>query len=329
MEWFLRADTVGHKLALMVFAILLFAGVMGAILFGVDRLRRVPLWVVVGGFLGPTFLLLLVGLVYPALSTIRGSFYDKDGSDFVGLDNYVTVFTEDNFQTVLLNTVLWVVLVPLVTTTFGLVYAYLVDRTRFESLAKALVFLPMAISMVGAGVIWKFVYEFRPDQPGVAQIGLLNQLLVLVGIDPQQFLLDAPSNTLYLIVVMIWIQAGFAMTVLSAAIKAIPDDIVEAARLDGVSGVRMFRYITVPSIRPALVVVITTVAIVTLKVFDVVRTMTGGNFGTSVVANEFYTQAFRQFNFGLGAALAVLLFVLVIPIIAYNVRQLRLSEDVR
>ncbi|WP_299959170.1 carbohydrate ABC transporter permease [uncultured Modestobacter sp.] len=329
MEWFLRADTVEHKLALMVFAILLFAGVMGAILFGVDRLRRVPLWVIVGGFLGPTFLLLLVGLVYPALSTIRGSFYDRNGSEFVGLDNYVTVFTEDNFQTVLLNTVLWVVLVPLVTTVFGLVYAYLVDRTRFESLAKALVFLPMAISMVGAGVIWKFVYEFRPDQPGVNQIGLLNQLLVLVGIDPQQFLLDAPSNTLYLIVVMIWIQAGFAMTVLSAAIKAIPDDIVEAARLDGVGGVQMFRYVTVPSIRPALVVVITTVAIVTLKVFDVVRTMTGGNFGTSVVANEFYTQAFRQFNFGLGAALAVLLFVLVIPIIAYNVRQLRLSEDVR
>ena len=329
MEWFLDADTVGHKLALMVFAILLFAGVMGAILFGVDRLRRVPLWVVVGGFLGPTFLLLLVGLVYPALSTIRGSFYDKNGSAFVGLDNYVTVFTEDNFQTVLLNTVLWVVLVPLVTTTFGLVYAYLVDRTRFESLAKALVFLPMAISMVGAGVIWKFVYEFRPDQPGIQQIGLLNQLLVLVGIDPQQFLLDAPANTLYLIVVMIWIQAGFAMTVLSAAIKAIPDDITEAARLDGVSGVQMFRYVTVPGIRPALVVVITTVAIVTLKVFDVVRTMTGGNFRTSVVANEFYTQAFRQFNFGLGAALAVLLFVLVIPIIAYNVRQLRLSEDIR
>lgn len=157
----------------------------------------------------------------------------------------------------------------------------------------------MAISMVGAGVIWKFVYEFRPDQPGVNQIGLLNKLLTMVGMEPQQFLLNAPSNTVYLIVVMIWIQAGFAMTVLSAAIKAIPDDIVEAARLDGVSGVQMFRYVTVPSIRPALVVVLTTVAIVTLKVFDVVRTMTGGQFNTSVVANEFYTQSFRQFNFGL------------------------------
>jgi alpha-glucoside transport system permease protein len=329
VEWFLEANTAGHKFALMAVAILLFAAVMGGILFAVDRPKRVPTWVVVAGFLGPTLLLLAVGLVYPALATIRGSFYDKTGDGFVGLGNYATVFTDDNFQRVLVNTAIWVLLVPLLTTSFGLVYAYLVDRTRFETLAKALVFLPMAISMVAAGVIWKFVYEFRPDQPGVQQIGLLNQLLVMVGLEPQQFLLTAPANTIYLIIVMVWIQAGFAMTVLSAAIKAIPDDVVEAARLDGVGGVQMFRYVTVPSIRPALVVVLTTTAIVTLKVFDVVRTMTGGNFGTSVVANEFYTQAFRQFNFGLGAALAVLLFVLVIPIIAYNVRQLRLTEEIR
>ncbi|MCF6510064.1 sugar ABC transporter permease [Blastococcus sp. MG754426] len=313
----------------MGFAILLFTVVMGAILLAADRPRRVPNWVVVAAFLGPTALLLLVGLVYPALETVRASFYNRDGSEFVGFGNYATVFTNDGFQTVLRNTALWVLVVPIVTTGLGLVYAYLVDRTRFEALAKALIFLPMAISMVAASVIWRFVYEFRPDQPGVNQIGLLNQLLVTVGIDPQQFLLDAPQNSLYLIVVMIWIQAGFAMTVLSAAIKAIPDDIIEAARLDGVSGFQMFRYVTVPSIRPALVVVLTTIAIVTLKVFDIVRTMTGGNFNTSVVANEFYVQSFRQFNFGLGAALAVLLFVLVIPIIAYNVRQLRLSEEIR
>ncbi|MGY1719813.1 carbohydrate ABC transporter permease [Blastococcus sp. SYSU DS0552] len=329
MQWFLQATTTGHKFALMAVAIVLFVVVMGGILFAVDRPKRVPTWVVVAGFLGPTLIMLLVGLVYPAVETIRASFYNQNGSEFVGFDNYATVFTEDNFQTVLRNTVLWVVLVPLVTTGLGLVYAYLVDRTRFESLAKALVFLPMAISMVGAGVIWKFMYEFRPDQPGVNQIGLLNQLLSLVGIGPQQFLLNQPSNTFFLIAVMVWIQAGFAMTVLSAAIKAIPDDVVEAARLDGVSGLQMFRHITVPSIRPALVVVLTTVAIVSLKAFDVVRTMTGGNFGTSIVANEFYTQSFRYSNFGLGAALAVLLFVLVVPIIAYNVRQLRLAEEIR
>src|SRR3954462_8012297 len=313
----------------MVVAILLFALVMGVILFAVDRPKRVPNWVVAAGFLGPTLVLLAVGLVYPALATVKGSFFDRDGSSFVGLDNYATVFTDDNFQIVLRNTVLWVVLVPLVTTALGLVYAYLVDRTRFESLAKAVVFLPMAISMVGAGVIWKFVYEYRPDQPGVKQIGLLNQTLVLLGLDPQQFLLHSPSNNLYLIVVMIWIQAGFAMTVLSAAIKAIPDDIIEAARLDGVSGFGLFRYVTVPSIRPALVVVLTTIGIGTLKVFDIVITMTGGQFDTSVVANEFYAQSFRADNQGLGAALAILLFVLVIPIVFYNIRQMRATSEVR
>ncbi len=323
MQWFLDATTTGHKLALMVVAILLFAAVMAAILFAVDRPRRLPAWVVAAGFLGPTLVLLLVGLVYPALATVRGSFYNRDGTGFVGLDNYLTVFTQDSFQAVLRNTVLWVVLVPVVTTGLGLVYAYLVDRTRFESLAKALVFLPMAISMVGASVIWKFVYEYRPDQPGVRQIGLLNQLLVLLGIEPQQFLLNGPSNTFYLIVVMIWIQAGFAMTVLSAAIKAIPDEIIEAAKLDGVQAFKMFRFITLPSIRAALVVVVTTIGIGTLKVFDIVRTMTGGQFDTSVVANEFYSQSFRYNAPGLGAALAVLLFILVIPIVAYNIVQMR------
>ena len=194
---------------------------------------------------------------------------------------------------------------------------------------KILIFMPFAISFVGAGIIWKFVYEFRPDQGSIQQIGLANQVVVWLGGEPQQFLLNQPGNTFFLIVVMIWINAGFAMTVLSAAIKAIPDDITEAARLDGVSGVGMFRHVTVPSIRPALVVVLTTVAISTLKVFDIVFVMTGGQFGTSVLANEFYSQSFRQFNQGLGSALAVLLFVLVIPIIVYNVRQLRLSEDIR
>ncbi len=191
-------------------------------------------------------------------------------------------------------------------------------------LAKAFIFLPMAISLVGASIIWKFVYEYRPE--GVNQIGLANQILVWLGFEPYQFLLHSPWNTLFLIVIMIWIQAGFAMTVLSAAIKSIPDDIIEAATLDGLYGFKMFRLITVPSIRPALIVVVTTIGIGTLKVFDIVRTTTGGQFQTSVVANEFYDQSFRFFNEGLGSAFAVLLFVLVIPIVVYNVRQLRKTE---
>jgi len=329
MDWLTEPSSPVEKFGLMFLAILLFVVVMGAILLAVDRPKRIPRWVVVLGFVGPAVLGLAWGLVRPALITIWNSLFGDRGNEFVGLDNYVTAFTTDQFQLVLRNTAIWVVVVPLLSTFIGIVYAVLVDRSRFEKFAKALVFLPMAISMVGASIIWGFVYEFRPDQPGVNQIGLLNQVLVWLGLPPQQFLIGQPWNTFFLIVVMIWIQTGFAMTILSAAIKAIPDDIVEAARLDGLKGWGMFRYITVPSVRPALVVVLTTIAMATLKIFDIVRTMTGGQFGTQVVANEFYTQAFRQNNQGLSSALAVILFILVIPIIVYNVRQMRLAEEIR
>lgn len=325
--WLLDADSTGHKLALMVVAIVAFVAVMGIILWAVDKPRHSPRWLVLLGFLGPAVAGLAFGLVNPALRTVWASFHNRNGTEFVGWANYVQAFTQSEFQIVLRNTVLWVAMVPILATFIGLVYATLVDRAPFERLAKTLMFLPMAISMVGASIIWRFMYEYRSAE--AEQIGLLNQVLVWIGLEPRQFLLDSPLNNVFLIVVMIWVQAGFAMTILSAAIKAIPDEIVEAARLDGVSGVTMFRYITVPSIRPALVVVLTTIAMATLKVFDIVRTMTGGNYGTSVVANEFYSQSFRQSNAGLGAALAVLLFVLVIPIIVYNVRQMRLSEEVR
>lgn len=328
-SWMVDATTAVNKLGIMLFAIALFVAVMTIILLSVDRARRVPNWALVLAFIGPTLLMLGIGLLYPAIRTIRESFFDRTSENFVGWDNYVTMFTQTEFQIVLRNTLIWVVLVPTAATFIGLVYAVLVDRTRFEALAKGLVFLPMAISLVGASVIWKFVYEFRPDQQGVQQIGLANQILVWLGFEPHQFIITPPWNTLWLLIVMIWIQTGFAMTVLSAAIKAIPDDIIEAARLDGLTGVKMFRYITVPSIRPALIVVLVAVTIVTLKAFDIVRTMTGGNFETSVVANEFYFQSFRQGNIGLGAALAVILFVAVIPVIVYQVRQLRLSEENR
>ncbi|QGN50695.1 carbohydrate ABC transporter permease [Micromonospora sp. WMMD558] len=311
----------------MGIAIGLFVAIVGVILFVAGRIGggRGDRWVAYL-YLAPVVLMLAVGLIYPAGRTIWQSFFDAAGTSFVGIDNYHTIFTSPDQLTVLRNTVLWVVVTPFVATAVGLLYAVLVDKARLEAFAKALIFLPMSISFVGASIIWKFVYEYRPDQPGVRQIGLLNQLIVWAGGTPQQWLVESPWNTLFLIAVMIWIQAGFAMTVLSAAIKAIPDDVVEAARLDGVSPVGMFRYVTLPSIRPAVVVVLTTIGIGTLKVFDIVRTMTGGQFDTSVVANEFYSQSFRSGNEGLGAALAVLLFVLVIPIVVYNVRQLRAAE---
>ena len=311
----------------MGLAILIFLAIVGVILFVASRFsgrKADPL--VAAFFLLPTAFLLIVGLVYPALRTVVQSFFDAAGKSFVGADNYTKVFTDADERVVLRNTVLWVVIAPFVATAVGLIYAILVDKARFEKVAKALIFLPMAISFVGASIIWKFVYDYRPAQGSIRQIGLLNQILVWFGATPQQWLLNKPWNTLFLIVIMIWIQAGFAMTILSAAIRGIPEDIVEAARLDGVGALGMFRYVTVPSIRPALIVVLTTIGIATLKVFDIVRTATGGQFDTSVIANEFYTQSFTADNAGLGAALAVVLFALVVPIVVYNVRQLRASE---
>ncbi|MBQ0896885.1 sugar ABC transporter permease [Micromonospora sp. U56] len=276
-------------------------------------------------FLLPTLLLLAIGLVVPAIRTTLLSFMDAGSNDWVGLRNYGWMFSEDSIVRVLLNTLVWVLLVPLVATSFGLLYAVMVDKARFEAVAKSLIFLPMAISFVGASIIWKFVYAYRGD--GQEQIGLLNQIVVSLGGEPKQWLLESPLNTLLLIVIMVWIQAGFAMVVLSAAIKAIPADIVEAARLDGVTPWQMFWQITMPSIRPALIVVVVTLSIATLKVFDIVRTATNGNYDTSVIANEMYNQAFRYGQNGQGSALAVFLFILVVPIVIYQIRNLRQQRE--
>ncbi|MFZ1913429.1 MAG: sugar ABC transporter permease [Propionicimonas sp.] len=326
MLWLMKPETVPEKIFVMFLAIALFALVMGIVLAVVDR-PRLPKWVPVVGYLGPAVLLITFGLLWPGLLTIKQSFFDRQNIQFVGLENYVRIFTDTLFLTVLRNTFFWVLIVPLGATVLGLIYAVLVDRTPFEKLAKTLIFLQMAISMVGASIIWKFMYEYKPE--GVNQIGLINQIVVMFGGEPQQFLLAPPQNTFMLIIVMIWIQAGFAMTVLSAAIKAIPDEIIEAAKVDGATGMRLFWWVTIPSVRPAIIVVLTTIAMGTLKAFDIVYTMTGGQFDTSVIANEFYTQSFTQDQPNIGAALAVLLFIIVTPIIVYNVRQMRISEGER
>ena len=317
--------SAGSKFVDMFVAILAFVAVMGIVLFIADRMRskRGELVQTIV-FVLPAAVLIAFGLLYPGLRTIYESFRDNASQEFVGLDNYETIFTNSDQLTVLRNTALWVILTPILATLIGLVYAVLIDKARAEAVAKSLIFLPMAISLVGASLIWKFVYDYKATEN--EQIGLANQILKSIGLDTYRFLLTEPWNTIFLIIIMIWVQAGFAMTVLSASIKAIPDDIVEAARLDGVSGFRMFRFITVPSIRPSLIVVLTTISIATLKVFDIVRTATGGNFKTSVLAYEFYVQSFRSFNNGLGAALASLIFILVIPIVVYNVRQMRKLE---
>ncbi|HEU4912255.1 MAG TPA: sugar ABC transporter permease [Actinomycetes bacterium] len=317
--------SAGSKFLDMFIAVFIFVAVMGVVLFLADRVRsRRGELVQTLVFVLPAAVLISVGLLYPGIRTIVESFRDRASRAWVGFDNYQTIFTSSDQITVLRNTAVWVIVTPILATLIGLVYAVLIDKARIEAVAKSLIFLPMAISLVGASLIWKFVYDYRATEQD--QIGLANAILKGIGLDTYRFLLTEPWNTLFLIVIMIWVQAGFAMTVLSASIKAIPDDIVEAARLDGVSGFRMFRYITVPSIRPSLIVVLTTISIATLKVFDIVRTTTGGNFDTSVLAYEFYVQSFRSFDNGLGAALAVLLFILVIPIVVYNVRQMRKLE---
>jgi alpha-glucoside transport system permease protein len=324
----LHPTTVGGKLLLMVLAIALFAAVMGGVLALAGGRLRLPGWVTALVFLFPALALVCFGLIYPALVTIKNSLFDETSTNFVGLENFALVLTSSEFLTTLRNTIAWVILVPGLSTVIGLVYAVMVDRARVEKLAKTLIFMPMAISMVGASIIWKFVYDNR--------VGALSRAYVTVagwlGADDAKapyWLMNAPWNTFFLMVVMIWIQAGFAMTVLSASIKAIPDDIMEAGRLDGLTGFKLFRYITVPMIRPSLVVVFTTVAMTALKAFDIVRTMQGRLYHASVVANDFYTQSFNNHNTGVGAALAVLLFVIVVPVIAYNVNQLKKTEDIR
>ena len=317
--------STGEKLVQMGIAIALFIGVVAVVLLLADRVKsRRGEVLQTTAFVLPAVLMVAFGLLYPAIRTVWESFRNAASTEYVGLHNYHHIFTDHDQLIVLRNTALWVVVTPVAATLIGLVYAVLVDRARFEKSAKALIFLPMAISLVGASLIWKFIYDYRDSAN--TQIGLANQILKWLGIDTYRFLLTEPWNTFFLIVIMIWVQAGFAMVVLSASIKSIPDDVVEAARLDGVSGFRMFRFITVPMIRPSLIVVLTTISITTLKVFDIVRTATGGNFGTSVLAYEFYVQSFRSFDSGLGAALAVLLFLLVTPIVVYNIRQMRKLE---
>jgi alpha-glucoside transport system permease protein len=319
------------KFGQMILALLAFFGVLLIIFFAAGRATgRFQRPLTIGVLLGPALVLMTVGLVLPAFRTIMYSFQNDDNTKYVGFKNYAWVFTNPDERTVLINTVLWIIVAPVVATAFGLVLALLADRmpARAESIAKSLIFLPMAISFVGASIIWKFVYEDR--DPSVPQVGLLSAIAKLLGWDdPPNWLLAQPGNNFLLMVIMIWVETGFAMVVISAAIKAIPAEIIEAAQIDGAVGWSLFRRVTVPLIRGTLVVVLTTIMIIVLKVFDIVMTMTGGNFGTSVLSNEMWQQTFVQFSPGHGTALAVILFVGVIPLVVYNVIMLRRERTVR
>jgi len=322
-------EIIAPNLIMLVLGLLAFAAIVFLMFVLAERSSvKAQEWVKYLVFLVPALALLIIGLIYPAIRTLILSFMDADSEAFVGMDNYVWAFTRPEILQVLGNTAIWVIVAPLASTFIGLVIAYLTDRMKSAATVKSLIFMPMAISMVGASIIWKFVYDFEPNLKKT-DIGLLSSISKALGITPPNWLLENPLNTFLLIVVMIWIQTGFAMVVLSAAMKNIPDEVVEASMLDGASQLKRFVQITVPMIRSSIVVVLTTITIGTLKVFDIVRTMTGGNFQTNVIANEMYSQTFRALNYGTGSALAIILFLGVVPIIWYNIRQLKLDRTER
>ena len=277
-------------------------------------------------FMAPATILILVGLIYPALSTIYQSFFDKTGNAFVGLGNYAWVFTNpDGFWSVI-NTLIWAALAPTISIVLGLAYAVFIDKARGEKFLKVMVFMPVAISFVGAGIIFKFVYDYRQGQ----QIGLLNAAIVAFGGQPVSWLDAQPFiNTLCLLAIFIWTQTGFAMVFLSAAIKAVPTEQNEAASLDGASAWQLFTNVTVPGIRSSLIVVLTTVTIASLKVYDIVAVMTGGRSNSTVVAFEMVNQQQRFQSYGHSSALALVLFLFVTPLIVYNVRQMRKQKEIR
>jgi len=281
-------------------------------------------------YIGPALVLLAVFLLYPVFNTVLASLKDGRGQEWVGLDNYEFVFTDESMLRSIRNTAAWIVVVPLVAVTVGLVFATLADRLRRgEALAKSLIFLPMAISFVGAAVTWRLIYSYRPAGFG-SNIGLLNGIMIGLGRDPVPWLSERPWNNLLLIVIMIWMQTGFAMVVLSAAIKAIPGEIIEAARIDGANELQVFRRITIPSIRPTIAVVTTYMVINALKVFDIVFVMGNAESNeTEVIAERMIRWFFISNHDGRGAAIAVVLFLAVIPVMVWNIRRFREQEAMR
>ncbi len=315
------------KIGQMIAAIAIFLAVLGAIFFIAGRAngkKQKPIAITI--FLGPALVLLTFGLVGPAIKTFLFSFKNSYSTKWVGFRNYQWIFTDPDMRIVLRNTILWLVITPLITTALGLILAIFLDRMRRESIAKSLIFMPMAISFVGASIVWQFVYNFAdPSQP---QTGLLSTIVRHLGFSPTNWILTQPLNTFLLMVIFIWVQAGFAMVILSAAIKAVPADIVEASALDGASGWKQFRSVTFPMVRSTFIVVLATMVVTTLKLFDIVRTMTGGNFGTSVLSNEMYSEVFVRFDTGRGSAMAIVLFVMVLPILIYNIYNLRRERSI-
>lgn len=271
-------------------------------------------------FVGPAALALGFYFVYPVIDSFRLSFFDRTGEEFVGISNYSWLFSSSEFFESFKNNMLWLIVVPTLSTFFGLVIATMTDRIWWGNIAKSLIFMPMAISFIGASIIWKFIYDYRSGED--AQIGLLNAIVVFFGGEPVAWITVPFWNNFFLMVILIWIQTGFAMVILSAALRGIPEETVEAAVLDGANGVQIFFRIMVPQIWGTIAVVWTTITILVLKVFDIVLAMTNGQWNTQVLANQMFDWMFRGGgDSGRGAVIAIVIMVLVIPIMIWNIRR--------
>jgi alpha-glucoside transport system permease protein len=328
-------DEDANRILVVVMAILIGVGGVFGLFVGMDRVvNRLPdrhrEAVRPFAFVGPAVVLLAIFLLYPTINTIVLSFQDTRGEEWVGFANYLKVFTDSSLLVALRNSLGWVIVVPLFSVVIGLAFAAMADRLgkRSEALSKTFIFMPMAISFVGASIVWRFVYSFRPEGFG-EQIGILNGLFTSLGQEPIAWLLQEPWNNFYLMVILIWLQTGFSMVILSAAIKTVPEEIIEAARIDGANEWQVFRKVTIPSISSSIVVVATTVVITVWKVFDVVFVMTGGRFGTQVVAERMVTEFFTNRNSGIGATLAVVMLLAVIPLMVLNVKRFQEQEETR
>ncbi len=313
------ASSLG-KFGSVASAIAIFLVALGTIFFIAGKFHgKKARYIAITIFVGPALTLLATGLVIPAIQTILFSFKGPEGENYVGFDNFIWMAQDPSMLITMRNTILWLLFAPLLTTALGLVLAIALNQMRRESIPKSLLFMPMAISFVGASIIWKFIYEYRDND---VQIGVLNAIWTFFGGEPVNWMLSKPLNTFLLMVILIWTQMGFAMVILSAAIKNLPSEIVEASALDGAYGLKLFRHITFPMVKTTFIVVLATQVVGALKLFDIVETMTGGNFGTNVLANEMYSRTFVQYDQGKGSAIAVILFIFVTPILIFNIRSI-------
>jgi alpha-glucoside transport system permease protein len=278
-------------------------------------------------FVFPALLFLVLYLVYPVIETLRLSLYDKFGENFIGFANYTWAFNDNGFWQAALNNLGWLIIVPLFSTAFGLIIATLADRLWWGNVAKSLVFMPMAISFVGASVIWKFVYAYKG--PGQEQIGVLNAIVTGLGFPAQAWITIPYLNSVLLMIILVWIQTGFAMVILSAALRGVPEETLEAARIDGASGIRIFFDIMIPQIWGTIIVVWTTITITVLKVFDIVYAMTNGEFQTQVLANYMYRWMFISGDYGRGSTIAVIIMLVVVPIMVWNIRRANAEQGTR